>query len=152
MVEGFQWLGHRAMPLGGLLPVAVPGAVEAMATAVDRWGSGRFTLGQLLEPAIGYAAEGFPVAPKVATWITQAPDVIAQFPSSARVFMPQGHLPRPGEVLVMPDLARTLRAVAAAGGEEFYRGDVAHQVVSYCRDHGGLFTELELAEHRADIY
>ncbi len=151
-VEWFRSHGHRTMPLRGMLAVAVPGAVEAMATAVEQWGSGRFTLGQLLEPAIGYAAEGFPVAPKVATWITQAADVIAQFPSSARVFMPQGHLPRAGDVLMMPDLARTLRAVATGGREVFYRGDVARQVVSYCRDHGGLFTEREFAEHRCDIY
>lgn len=151
-VEWFRSHGHRAMPLRGMLAVAVPGAVEAMATAVERWGSGRFTLGQLLEPAIGYATDGFPVAPKVAAWIAKAADVIAQFPSTARIFMPQGRLARAGDALVMRDLGRTLRAVAAGGREAFYRGDIARQFVAYNRDHGGLFTEREFAEHRCEIY
>src|SRR3989442_4127092 len=66
--------------------------------------------------------------------------------------MPEGHLPRGGGVLVRPDPARTLRGVAAGGREEFSRGDVAHRVCSYGRHDGALFTERDLAEHRADIY
>ncbi len=151
-LENFRSRGHSKMPLRGMLAVSVPGAVEAMATAVERWGSGRFTLGQLLEPAIDYAEQGFPVAPKVAFWLGQAADVIAQFPSTARVFMPHGSLPRAGDVLVMRDLARSLRAVAAGGRAVFYRGELARQLTSYCQAHGGLLTEREFAEHRCDVY
>src|SRR5881397_3339748 len=109
--------GHRTMPLRGMLAVSVPGAVDAMVTALERWGSGRFTLGQLLDAAIGYADEGVPLAPKVAFWVRQSAEVIAQFPSTAKVFMPQGTLPRAGDVVVMKDLARSLRAVAAGGAK-----------------------------------
>src|SRR5712692_1646971 len=130
-LENFRSRGHSKMPLRGMLAVSVPGAVEAMATAVERWGSGRFTLGQLLEPAIDYAEQGFPLAPKAAFWLGQAADMIAQFPSTARVFMPHGSLPRAGDVLVMRDLARSLRAVAAGGREVFYRGELARRLTSY---------------------
>jgi gamma-glutamyltranspeptidase/glutathione hydrolase len=151
-LEEFRRRGYTKMPLRGMLAVAVPGAVEAMATAVERWGSGRFTLGQLLDPAIDYAEQGFPVAPKVASWIRQVADVIAEFPSTARAFMPQGNLPRAGDVLVLRDLARSLRAVAAGGREVFYRGELARQLTAYCQAHGGLLTMREFSEQRCDVY
>src|SRR5437899_11668603 len=144
--------GHRTMPLRGMLAVSVPGAVDAMVTALERWGSGRFTLGHLLDAAIGYADEGVPRARKVAFWVRQSAEVIAQFPSTAKVFMPQGTLPRAGDVVVMKDLARSLRAVAAGGREVFYRGDLAKQLAAYIQAHGGLLTEREFAEHRSEVY
>jgi len=144
--------GHRTMPLRGMLAVSVPGAVDAMVTALERWGSGRFPLGHLLDAAIGYADEGVPLAPKVAFWVRQSAEVIAQFPSTAKVFMPQGTLPRAGDVVVMKDLARSLRAVAAGGREVFYRGDLAKQLAAYIQAHGGLLTEREFAEHRSEVY
>jgi len=150
--EWFQSRGHRQMPLRGMLAPSVPGAVDGMVTVLERWGSGRFTLGQLLEPAIGYAEGGFPVAPKVAFWIRRAADVISQYPSTAKVFLPQGHPPGTGDLLVMKDLARSLRAVAAGGREVFYRGDLGRRLAAYCREHGGLLTEREFAEHRCDVY
>src|SRR2546429_6705581 len=61
--------GHRTMPLRGMLAVSVPGAVDAMVTALERLGSGRFPLGHLLDAALGYADEGAPLAPKAAVWV-----------------------------------------------------------------------------------
>ncbi len=148
----FTSRGHRTMPLRGMLSPSVPGAVDGMVTALERWGSGRFTLAQLLEPAIGYAEEGFAVAPKVAFWIQRAAGEIAGYPSTAKVFLPQGRAPRAGDVLVMKDLARSLRSVASGGREVFYRGELARRLAAYCRDHGGLLTEREFAEHRCDVY
>lgn len=150
--EWFTSRGHRKMPLRGMLAPSVPGAVDGMVTALERWGSGRFTLEQLLEPAIGYAESGFPVAPRVAFWIRRAADVISQYPSTAKVFLPQGHPPGTGDLLVMKDLARSLRAVASGGREVFYRGDLGRRLAAYCREHGGLLTEREFAEHSCDVY
>jgi gamma-glutamyltranspeptidase/glutathione hydrolase len=151
-VGWFTSHGYRTMPVRGMLSVAVPGAVDAMVTALERWGSGRFTLGQLLEPAIGYADEGVPLAPQVAFWLRQAADEIGRFPSTAKVFLPGGTLPHAGDVLPMPDLARSLRAVAAGGRDAFYRGELARSLAAYCREHGGLLTEREFAEHRSEVY
>jgi len=150
--EWFRARGHAKMPLRGMLSVSVPGAVDAMSVALARWGSGRFTLAQLLEPAIDYAAHGFPVAERVAHWIRQSESVLAQFPSSARIYLPNGRVPRAGEVLENPDLARSLRAVAEGGTEEFYRGELARQMIRYCREHGGLLGEREFAEHASEVH
>ena len=150
--EWFTSRGHAKMPARGMLSVSVPGAVDAMVTALERWGSRRFALGRLLEPAIEYADRGFPVAPKIAFWIAASADVLARHPSSARIFLPQGRAPRAGEVLVNRDYAVSLRDVAAGGCEVFYRGDLAARVVKYARDHGGLLTQREFAEHRSEVY
>ncbi len=149
--DWFASRGHVKMPGRGMLSVSVPGAVDAMATALERWGSGTFGLADLLQPAIGYAEDGFPVAPKVAFWIADAAAVLAEYPSSAKVFLPRGRPPAPGDVLVMKDLAGSLRAVAAGGRDEFYRGDLARRIVGYMRAHGGLMTEREFAEHHSVI-
>jgi len=150
--EWFISRGHKKMPLRGMLSVSVPGAVDAMQTALERWGSGAFTLKRLLEPAIEYAANGFPVAQRVASWIRESQDVLARFPSSARIYLPDGQAPPAGAVLTNPDLARSLRAVAEGGREEFYRGDLARRIVRFCREHDGLFTEREFADHASEIH
>jgi gamma-glutamyltranspeptidase/glutathione hydrolase len=150
--EWFTSRGYEKMPLRGMLSVSVPGAVDAMVTALDRWGSGRFTLAELLEPAIGYADDGFPVAPKVAFWIAEGAPVLAKFPSSAKVFLPKGRPPAPGEIIRQTDLAQSLRAIASGGGQVFYKGEIARRIAEYMRDHGGLLTEREFAEHRSDIH
>jgi gamma-glutamyltranspeptidase/glutathione hydrolase len=151
-VEWFASRGYRSMPLRGMLSVAVPGAVDAMETALARWGSGRFTLAQLLQPAVAYAERGFPVAPTVARWIAEAADVLARYPSTARIYLPRGRPPQVGEILVNPDLARSLRIVGEGGAEAFYRGPLARQMAAYCQAHGGLLTEREFAEHRCEVY
>lgn len=149
--EWFARRGHRTMPLRGMLSVSVPGAVDAMVTALERWGSGRFTLAQLLQQAIDYAAHGVPIAAKVAFWIEASAQVIAQYPSTAKVFLKDGRPLRAGEILAMPDLAHSLQAVASGGREEFYRGDLARRLVDYGNTHGGLLTMREFAEHASEI-
>jgi gamma-glutamyltranspeptidase/glutathione hydrolase len=150
--EWFISRGYEKMPLRGMLSVSVPGAVDAMVTVLERWGSGRFTLADLLEPAIAYADEGVPVAPKVAFWIDQTAPVLANFPSSAKVFLPGGRPPAAGEILKQTDLAQSLRAVASGGREEFYQGQIARRIAAYMRDHGGLLTGREFSEHRSDVH
>jgi gamma-glutamyltranspeptidase/glutathione hydrolase len=150
--EWFTSRGHRKMPLRGMLSVSVPGAVDAMQTALERWGSHAFTLKQLLEPAIEYAGDGFPVAQRVASWIRESQEVLARFPSSARIYLPNGKPPTAGAVLANPDLARSLRALAEGGREEFYRGELAGRIVRYCRQHDGLLTEREFADHASEIH
>jgi len=150
--EWFTSRGHKKMPLRGMLSVSVPGAVDAMEEALERWGSRAFTLKQLLEPAIEYAGNGFPVARRVASWIRESQEVLARFPSSARIYLPDGKAPPAGAVLANPDLARSLRAIAEGGREEFYRGELARRLVRYCREHDGLLTEHEFADHSSDIH
>jgi len=147
----FRERGYRTMPLRGMLAPSVPGAVDAMATALERWGSGRWTLGRLLEPAITYAEAGFPITEKVADCFEKAASVLAQYPPSARVFLPQGRPPRVGEVLVQADLARSLRTIAGQGARALYEGPLAEAIAAYARAHGGLLDASDLAAHRSEV-
>lgn len=149
--EWFTSRGHAKMPLRGMVSVSVPGAVDAMVTVLERWGSRRFSLADLLTPAIRYAEEGFPVAPKVASWIAATAEVIARYPSTASIFLPHGRPIRAGEMLVMKDLAASLRAVTEGGRDAFYEGELTRRLVAYSRDHGGLLTERDFAEHRTEV-
>ncbi|MDR7482117.1 MAG: gamma-glutamyltransferase [Armatimonadota bacterium] len=147
----FTARGYTKMPLRGMLSPSVPGAVKAMQVSLQRWGSGRFTLGKLLEPAIRYAEEGVPVARKVAHWIREAEPVLTQYPSSARIFLPGGRPPVEGDVLVQRDLAATLRQIADGGAEAFYRGSIARAIGAYSQEHGGLLSADDLAGYDVEV-
>jgi gamma-glutamyltranspeptidase/glutathione hydrolase len=149
--EYFLERGHRKMPLRGMLSVSVPGAVAAMEEALGRWGSGRFTLARLLEPAVRYAEEGAPVARRVAGWIRDAAPVLAHYPSSAKIFLPGGRPPAEGDVLIQRDLAASLRAVAAGGAKAFYDGPLADRIGAYSRAHGGLLSAADLSGYRVEV-
>ena len=139
------------MPLRGMLSPSVPGAVDAMATALAYWGSGRWTLDRLLAPAIHYAEAGFPVSERAAAWFAESQDVLKRYPSSAKIFLPQGRPPGVGEVLVQRDLARSLETIAREGPHTFYDGPLADRIAAYMRDRGGLMTRADLAAHQTEI-
>ncbi|HET7266305.1 MAG TPA: gamma-glutamyltransferase [bacterium] len=143
--------GHTGMPLRGMLSPSVPGAVDAMAVALARWGSGRFTLDRLLAPAIHYAESGFPLSERVASWFAESEDLLRRHPSSARIYLPDGRAPRVGDILVQRDLARSLRTIAADGPRALYEGPLADRIAAYMRGHGGLMTREDLAAHRSEI-
>lgn len=143
--------GHTGMPLRGMLSPSVPGAVDAMAVALARWGSGRFTLDRLLAPAIHYAESGFPLSERVASWFAESEDLLRRHPSSARIYLPDGRAPRVGDILVQRDLARSLRTIAADGPRALYEGPLADRISAYMRGHGGLMTREDLAAHRSEI-
>src|SRR5215469_6569816 len=143
--------GHSVMPLRGMLSPSVPGAVDAMATALARWGTGRFRLDRLLAPAIHYAESGFPVSEHLASWFAEWEALLRRYPSTARVFLPGGRPPGVGEVLVQRDLGRSLQAVAEEGPRAFYDGPLADRIAAYMREHGGLMSRADLAAHRSEI-
>jgi len=149
--EFFTEHGHRTMPLRGILAPSVPGAVDAMTTALEHWGSGRWSLARLLEPAIHYADAGFPVTERVAAWFEEHAALLARYPSSARIYLPEGRPPRVGDVLVQKDLARSLRMIAQDGARVFYEGPLAEQIAAYSRAGGGVLGASDLAAHRSEI-
>lgn len=150
--EHFVERGLSRVPPHGTISASVPGAVAAMEKALQLWGSGRFSMKRLLDPAIRYAEEGAPLAPHVAEWTRESAPLLAQYPSSAAVFLPGGRPPAEGDILVQADLGGSLREVASGGAQAFYRGALATAICRYCRDHGGLlstedFERLQVEEH-----
>lgn len=116
--------------------VTVPGAIDAWARlAADH---GTRALGELLQPAIGYAEDGYVVLARVAHDWAGCADKLRACPTSAHIFLPDGRAPRAGDVHRQPKLAETLRVIAREGRDGFYTGRVAEDIVGFLRDCGGL--------------
>lgn len=126
--------------------VTVPGAVDAWATLAADHGS--LPLGELLQPAIALAEEGFAVAPRCASdWSDQAA-FLRQDGETARVYLQHGRAPAVGEVHRFPEMAATLRAIADGGRDAFYGGDIGRGIVDFLQARGGLHTAADFAEYR----
>lgn len=143
----FREKGLTAVPSSGILSVSVPGATQAWADALQRYGT--ISLSQALQPAIRYAERGFPVSPRLAADIATSKRKVARDPELARIFLPNGEPPAVGTLLKQPELARTLRAIAAGGPSVVYRGALAKQIAAFMEHEGGLLTATDLARHRS---
>jgi gamma-glutamyltranspeptidase/glutathione hydrolase len=122
--------------------VTVPGAINAWETLLAA--HGRKGLDELLQPAIRYAAEGWPVHPKV-SWDWKRLEAKLR-KNGTHQFLPGGSAPNVGDMFAQPALAETLRSIARHGARAFYEGPVAADIVATLRARGGLHTEADLAE------
>jgi gamma-glutamyltranspeptidase/glutathione hydrolase len=139
--------GMKEMPRLGWQAVTVPGAVSGWAAL--HAAHGRLPFARLLEPAIRYATDGFPVSPMTAGSWQRSVKRYAQFPDWMATFAPHGKGPEVGDVVTLPDHAKTLRAIAESKGESFYRGDVAQAIERSAVAGGGALRAADLAAHRA---
>lgn len=131
------------MPMTGMEPITVPGALDGWVTLLDKYGT--MKLADLLAPAIKYADEGFPVAEKIAEdW---APEVgkLKQTEAAASTYLIDGAAPAPGTIFVQKNLARTLRTLAKGGRDVFYKGELAKAIVDYCQKNGGYLSMEDFA-------
>jgi gamma-glutamyltranspeptidase/glutathione hydrolase len=131
------------------LAIGVPGTVAGLALAERRYGSGRFTLADLIKPAIALARDGIPVADDTADSLPLARERLERWPSSAKIFLdPQGNALVEGAMLVQSDLAATLEAIAREGPRGFYEGPVAEKLVAAINAAGGIMTLDDLSKYR----
>ena len=130
--------------------VGVPGTVAGLALAHRKYGSGQFTLAQLVAPAIALARDGIPVDDDLADSLPSMQPTFARWPSSAKIFLRRdGRALAPGDRLVQRDLAQTLHAIARHGPRGFYEGPVAQKIAAAVREAGGLMTADDLKNYRA---
>ncbi|MBV1701550.1 MAG: gamma-glutamyltransferase [Hyphomicrobiales bacterium] len=133
-----------------VLGTGVPGTVAGMVLALQKYGSGKFSLAQILAPAIGLARDGFIVDDGLADSLKRAAKRLARYPSSARIFLhPDGTPLHSGERLVQADLAHSLEAIAQQGPDGFYKGPVADKIVAAVTAGGGHMTGADLSGYRA---
>ena len=131
------------------LAIGVPGTVAGLALAHAKYGSGKFTLAQLLAPAIALARGGIPIEDDVADSLPRVQARLARWPATAKIFMhADGRVLGPGDTLVQRDLADTLAAIARNGPRAFYDGAVADKLVAAVRAAGGLMTRDDLANYK----
>lgn len=134
------------------LGIGVPGTVAGLALALEQYGSGKFTLAQLLEPAILLARDGFIVTDDIADTLPGWYKRLARWPSSAKIFAkPDGTPFGEGDRLVQSDLADTLASVATQGPRGFYEGPVAEKLAKAVSDAGGIMTPADLKAYQAVI-
>jgi len=160
--EPWEEAGHIApIPSVGLRAAITPGTVDGVLLALEKYGTMSFA--QVVAPAIE-RAEGFPATEIYSQYLTQNRRTIAMMPTSDKFFFPHGTIPLPGEMVHMPDLARTLREMAAAEKkahgdraakiravhDEFYKGSIAHRLAAYNDANGGLITYDDLAKFHAE--
>ena len=144
-VEWYRNQGMATIPHDSPHAVTVPGAIEAWHRLVTD--HGKLPFGELLEPAIELASNGYPVHPRVASdWADGAPKM-ANTETAARTFLPGGKAPGVGDVHRQPELATTLTRIATEGPDAFYRGPITDDMVASLNGFGGLHTRDDFAAH-----
>ncbi|MFL6817496.1 MAG: gamma-glutamyltransferase [Bradyrhizobium sp.] len=134
------------------LGIGVPGTVAGLTLALEKYGSGKFTLPDLLRPAIDLAREGTVVTDDTADTLPDWHRRLARWPASGKIFSrPDGTSLREGDRLVQTDLAVTLSAVAEHGARGFYEGPVAEKLVKAIVEAGGIMTSDDLKSYRAIV-
>jgi gamma-glutamyltranspeptidase/glutathione hydrolase len=146
--EILQQRGFQAGSQQGAMSVTVPGALAGWDLLLRTHGTRK--LAEVLEPAIGYARDGFPVSPIIAAqWGDQAA-FLEKDPGAAATFLPDGHAPKAGEWFRNPDYARTLKAIADSGIATFYGGSIGQGIVARLRELNGFITVDDLRSNRPD--
>ncbi len=138
----------RASALG----IGVPGTPAGLALALEKYGSGKFTLADLLKPAIDLARDGLIVADDIADTLPDEYRWLSRWPASAKLFSrADGTSLHEGDTLVQTDLAATLSAIAEQGPRGFYQGPVAEKLVKAIGDAGGIMTLDDLRSYQPVI-
>ncbi len=161
--KGEHAKGPSFIPSSGILPATVPGVLDAVVTALDRFGTK--SLAEVMQPAVELA-DGFPIDELRSSYIERTRKVYEPWPTSARLFLPDGRVPKPGEMFSQPDLARTLRqivkaeraaasrgrhAALTAARDYFYKGVIARRISDFCAANGGLLRSGDFAAFHASV-
>jgi gamma-glutamyltranspeptidase/glutathione hydrolase len=133
--EGGSLVGYRA--------AGVPGTVRGMELALKKYGSGKLTWAQLVEPA-RRLANGFTVTYSLARSLRGSDDYLSQYPETKRIYLNGGKFYQEGEIFRQPDLAATFTRLQNSGPNEFYEGQTARLIVDDIQRHKGLMTLADL--------
>jgi gamma-glutamyltranspeptidase/glutathione hydrolase len=137
--KGSSILGYRAS--------GVPGTVAGMAYALKKYGSGKLTWSELIEPSRRLAINGFVVTHRTQERLEDYQATLSRFADSRRIFLREGKLYREGEILRQPELAATLRRLQKKGPREFYEGETARLIAEDMQHNGGLITRQDLRDY-----
>jgi gamma-glutamyltranspeptidase/glutathione hydrolase len=139
--EGSSTVGYRA--------AGVPGTVAGMALALRKYGSGRLTWAQLVEPARRLAANGFTISHNFARSLRGSDDLLGAYADSKRIFLNNGRYFKEGDTLRQPELAATFARLQRRGEREFYEGETARLIAADMQRNKGLMTLADLRGYEA---
>jgi gamma-glutamyltranspeptidase/glutathione hydrolase len=158
-LEYFKEHDYESIPALGPLPVSVPGTVDGWFELHKKFGS--MDMEKILQPAIDYAREGFPVSEVIAYYWERNARYLQKYPGFEEIFMPGGSAPEKGEIFKNPYLANTLEKIAKGGRDVFYEGEIAKKIDAYMEEHahkymkgekgeGGYLSYEDLASHESE--
>jgi gamma-glutamyltranspeptidase/glutathione hydrolase len=131
-------------PLEGYRAAGVPGTVRGMELALKKYGSGKLSWAQLIEPARRLAANGFTVTDSLARGLRGNREYLSKYPETKRIYLNNGKFYSEGDLLVQSDLAATFSRLQQRGPNEFYEGQTAQLIVADIKRHNGLMTMDDL--------
>jgi gamma-glutamyltranspeptidase/glutathione hydrolase len=140
--------GLTRMPNNGVFSMTVPGAVAGWDAMRSRFGTRSFA--ELLAPAIWYAENGFPVTEVIAEEWAEAERKLSATPEARATYFLGDRPPKFGEIFRNPNLAATLKRIAADGRNGFYRGPTADAIIALSKSGGGTFTAADLDEYQVE--
>jgi gamma-glutamyltranspeptidase/glutathione hydrolase len=147
-LDEFKKRGLKHIPSTGPLPVSVPGCVDAWFELHKKFGS--MPMNKVLEKAISYARNGFPVHEEFASALQKVPANYGKFPNVSEHYYPKGAVPVRGDIFKNPNLANTLEKIAKGGRDAFYKGDVAKTIDAFMKKNGGFLSYDDLASHNSN--
>jgi len=134
--EGGSLVGYRA--------AGVPGTVRGMELALKKYGSGKLSWAQLIEPARRLAGAGFTVTYSLARSLENSHEYLSKYPETNRIYLKNGAFYREGELFRQPELAATFARLQRFGPNDFYQGETARLIVADMKRHNGLMTMDDL--------
>ena len=147
-LDYFKKNGYEFVPSYGPLPVSVPGCVDGWYELHDMFG--HLPMKDILQPAVNYARDGFPVTEVIAYYLKQGTEILKEYPNIKEVYMPKGRTPSKGEIFKNPLLANTLEKIIKGGRYEFYKGSIARSIGDFMKKQGGFLTYDDMYRHHSE--
>lgn len=163
-IEWYEEHNHGELPRSdGLLSASIPTVIDAWYVLLDRWGT--MTFAEVLQPAIEVAEEGFPLSDRLAGSIARS-EKIRKYPTTMKVYWPDGRAPEPGEIFKNLDAANLLKKLVEAEAENagagrhaalkaardrFYKGDIARTMAAFFEEQGGLYRYEDFANYSVKV-
>ncbi len=147
-LDYFRNNGFERIPSYGPLSVSVPGCVDGWFEMHDMFG--RLPMRDILQPAINYARNGFPVSEVIAYYLAGNTQALKDYPNIKETYMPGGKSPAKGEIFKNPFLANTLDKIARGGRNEFYQGSIAKTIDMFMKSQGGFLSFEDMARYHSE--
>ncbi len=147
-LEHFKKEGLKRVPYYGPLPWTVPGCVDGWFELHKKFG--KLPMKTLLEPAIAYAENGFPLSELIAYYWKRSVLRFKDYENFQKLYAPGGKIPGKGDIFKNPELARTYRLLIQKGADAYYRGEITKTLVSYSQQVGGFFQYDDFAKFKSE--
>ncbi|MCX6582577.1 MAG: gamma-glutamyltransferase [Candidatus Aminicenantes bacterium] len=147
-LEYFKKQGLKRIPYHGPLPWTVPGCVDGWFELHKKFG--KLDMKTILQPAADYAENGFPLSELISHYWQRSVMLFKDYENFQKLYAPGGKLLQKGDIFKNPELAKTLRLIAAKGRDAYYKGEIARALAAYSQKVGGFFQMKDFEDFHAE--